>query len=141
MHTHITASTDWPCVLNHKLVINFHGNLDSKMWDLAMTNAGVQPVGRGEEVRAGLGETGQTGMEDQLCDPNPRWRDPRWPSARCPVPCPTVAKRGSGSCGSAGKDVMATESQVFAGPRFLHPTQGVLRHEHRAFLSLLCEHM
>lgn len=70
MHTHIMASTDWPCVLNHKLVINFLGYLDTKMWDLAMTNTDVQPVGRGEEARAGLGETGQSGMEDQLCDPN-----------------------------------------------------------------------
>ena len=72
-------------------------------------------MGRGEEARAGLGETGKTGMEEQLRDPNPRWRDSRWPGARCPVPGPAVAKLGSGSCGSAGNDVMATGSQVFVG--------------------------
>lgn len=80
-----------------------------------MRNADIQPVGRGEEARTGLGETGQTGMEEQLCDPNPGWHDSHWPGTRCPVPGPTVAKQGSGSCGSAGDGVMAAGSQVFVG--------------------------
>lgn len=29
----------------------------------------------GEETRTGLSETGQTGMEEQLRDPNPQWHD------------------------------------------------------------------
>lgn len=31
-----------------------------------MTNGGVQPMGRGEEARAGVGDTGWAGMEGQL---------------------------------------------------------------------------
>lgn len=115
MHTHLTASTDWSCVWNHKLVINFLGYLGTKMWDLAMRNADVQPVGREEEARTDLGETEQTGMEEQLHDPNPRWHNSCWPGARCLVPGPTMAKWVSGSCGSAEDGVMAAGSWVFVG--------------------------
>lgn len=93
MRTHITDSTDCSCVLNHKLVINFLGYLDTKMWDLAMRNADIQPVGRGEEARTGLGETGQTRMEEQLRDPNPGWHGSHWPGTRCPCLAPPWPSR------------------------------------------------
>lgn len=36
-------------MLNYKLVINFLRYLNTKMWDLVMRNADVQPVGRGNK--------------------------------------------------------------------------------------------
>jgi len=70
----------------------------------------MQPMGRGEEARAGLGETGQTGTEEQLSDPSPALGA-----------LPHCGQKGSGSCGPAGDSVMAVGVRCLWAPSLLLP--------------------